>query len=113
MELLGHQLNGNLAQRHITITVTEEANTSVLDKTRVPSQSCVRAGVRVGGGLPAKQPPTKIAPPPPRKAPPSPTRQDPAANAPEGCGNLSAPQQEGQSQLRDWHELGSRPAPSS
>ena len=33
MELLVQQLNGNLAQRHITITVTEEAKKWVLDKT--------------------------------------------------------------------------------
>jgi len=33
LELLVQQLNGNLAQRHITITVTEEAKKWVLDKT--------------------------------------------------------------------------------
>jgi ATP-dependent Clp protease ATP-binding subunit ClpC len=35
MELLVQQLNGNLAQRHITITVAEEAKKWVLDKTLV------------------------------------------------------------------------------
>jgi ATP-dependent Clp protease ATP-binding subunit ClpC len=35
LELLVQQLNGNLAQRHITITVTEEAKKWVLDKTLV------------------------------------------------------------------------------
>src|ERR1051326_5471405 len=35
LELLVQQLNGNLAQRHITITVTEEAKKWILDKTLV------------------------------------------------------------------------------
>src|SRR5947209_5070469 len=35
LELLVQQLNGNLAQRHITITVSEEAKKWVLDKTLV------------------------------------------------------------------------------
>jgi ATP-dependent Clp protease ATP-binding subunit ClpC len=35
LELLVQQLNGNLAQRHITITVTEEAKRWILDKTLV------------------------------------------------------------------------------
>ena len=35
LELLVQQLNANLAQRHITITVTEEAKKWVLDKTLV------------------------------------------------------------------------------
>src|SRR5579864_636485 len=35
LELLVQQLNGNLAQRHITITVNEEAKKWVLDKTLV------------------------------------------------------------------------------
>jgi len=35
LELLVQQLNGNLAQRHITITVADEAKKWVLDKTLV------------------------------------------------------------------------------
>jgi ATP-dependent Clp protease ATP-binding subunit ClpC len=38
LELLVHQLNTNLAQRHITITVTDEAKKWVLEKT-VPDRS--------------------------------------------------------------------------
>jgi ATP-dependent Clp protease ATP-binding subunit ClpC len=38
LELLVHQLNANLAQRHITITVTDEAKKWVLVKT-VPDRS--------------------------------------------------------------------------
>jgi ATP-dependent Clp protease ATP-binding subunit ClpC len=34
LELLVQQLNGNLAQRHITITVNEEAKKWILDKTQ-------------------------------------------------------------------------------
>ncbi len=33
VELMVHQLNQNLAQRHITVTVTEEARKWILDKT--------------------------------------------------------------------------------